>query len=217
MMDMQYISTPSVIPNLLDEQNHLKLLPTAELDAIPHDTLRYWCHVNARYGLPTVELIAWLKSYIGDRTAIEIGSGNGDLAHHLGIRATDSWIMTDPLVARYYQLRRQPVIAYPASVEKIEALAAIEKYKPQVVVASWVTQWVDPDQALPPGSGSVFGVKEDLLVASGVTYIFLGNLGPHHAKRIRQLDHQELTLPFLRSRGIDPSLERVMIWNSNAD
>ena len=201
------------LPDLLDEHQHIKLLPAAELDAIPRDALRLWCHVNARYGLPTQELIAYLKKRIAGRNAIEIGSGYGDLAYHLGIPATDSWIMTDPKVAAFYRTMGQPVIDYPPFVEKIEALAAIEKYKPEIVIASWVTRWIDPDLPMPAGGGSIYGVKEDLLLATGVTYIFIGNLGVHQHKQIRNLEHQELILPFVRSRAQDPSLDRIMIWN----
>lgn len=201
------------LPDLLDEQGHLKLLSSAEFDAIPRDALRLWCHFNGRYGLPTQELVAYLKKRIAGRKAIEIGSGYGDLAYHLGIPATDSWIMTDPGVAAFYKAMQQPVINYPPFVEKIEALDAIRKYKPEIVIASWVTRWVDPNLPVPQGGGSIHGVKEDLLLATGVTYIFIGNLGVHGHKPIRNLEHQELIFPFVRSRAIDPSLDRVMIWN----
>jgi hypothetical protein len=212
---MKFSILPSGLPDpdLLDADGHMKLLSVAELDAINPDVLRFWCHQRGRYALPTQELIAWLKPYIAGRNVIEIGAGNGDLAHYLGIRATDSWIMTQPDVARYYRVMRQPVIDYPARVEKIEASAAIEKYKPEIVIASWVTCWVDNNLPIPPGGGSMYGVKESEIIASGVTYLFIGNLSPHQHKPIRDLEHSELHLPFLRSRG-DRDLDRLMIWNA---
>lgn len=214
-MSFQILSASSPLPKLLDEHHRLTLLRTAELDAIPRDTLRVWCHQYARYGLPTVELINWLKPLIAGRKTIEIGAGNGDLACRLDIIATDSWIMTDPAVAQFYRVNRQPVIAYPSWVEKLDALSAIEKYKPEIVIASWVTHWIDPKLPAPPGGGSIFGVKEDQIVALGIPYIFIGNLGVHWHKPIRKLNHQELSPPFLRSRAFDPSLDRVMIWNGD--
>jgi hypothetical protein len=199
-------------PDLMGDKGVIKLLPAAAYDAFDPDGLRLWCMRNARYGLPTVELIAWLKNYIGDRSVIEIGSGAGDLAHHLGIKGTDSKIQSDPKAAMFYILTQQPTIRYPNWIERREALAAVRKYKPQVVVASWVTNWIDPHNT-PPGGGCMFGVHEDQLLATGVTYVFIGNLLVHQHKPILKVPHQELALPFIRSRAYDPSQDRVLIWN----
>ncbi len=77
---------------LLDDNGVMRLLPAARLDAIPNQALRLWCHNHARYGLPTAELIEWLQFFVKSYKAIEIGSGCGDLAFHLGIPATDSYV-----------------------------------------------------------------------------------------------------------------------------
>jgi hypothetical protein len=200
-------------PALLGADGLIKLLSAADYDRFDRDGLRLWCHLNARYGLPTIELITWLRDYIGDRSAIEIGSGSGDLAHHLGIQATDSKIQTDPIAAAFYRIAQQPVIQYPEWVEKLDALDAVKKYKPQVVVASWVTHWIDPTQPPPPGGGCMFGVKEDRLLVTGVTYVFIGNLLVHQHKPIMRLPHRTLEVPFLRSRANFPSEDRILIWN----
>jgi hypothetical protein len=201
-------------PDLMGPDNIIKLLPAADYDAFDSDGLRLWCHFQARYGLPTVELVAWLTHYIGDRKAIEIGAGTGDLAHHLKITATDNKVQDDPEAAIFYLLSRQPTIRYPAWVEKLDALAAIEKHRPQVVVASWVTHWVDPALPIPPGGGCMFGVHEDQLLATGVTYVFIGNAVVHQYKPILKVPHIELELPFVRSRANDSSANRVFIWNA---
>jgi hypothetical protein len=208
-----YVDPAVPQPDLLGDDQIIKLLPAAAYDQFNWLGLRLWCHLHARYGLPTVELIEWLRIYIGDRSAIEIGSGAGDLAHHLGITATDSKIQDAPEARIFYLAIRQPTIRYPAWVEKLEALDAIAKYHPQVVVASWVTHWIDPDKPPPPGGGCMFGVHEDRLLATGVTYVMIGNLGVHAHKPILQRAHREVRLPFLRSRARDPSLDRVFIWN----
>jgi len=49
--------------NLLEENLKLKLLPASHYDAIPFQELRMFCHYQARYLLPTVELIEFLKPY----------------------------------------------------------------------------------------------------------------------------------------------------------
>jgi hypothetical protein len=206
------ISALPSMPDLLDPAGMMKLVAAADIDAIDPLALRHWCHSESRYGLPTVELIDWLRSYLHGRAAIEIGAGAGDLAFHLGIPATDSLIQNKPEIKRYYEAMGQPIIKYPAWVEGIDGLAAIDKYKPEVVIASWVTQWVDPNNPNPP-EGSIFGVKEDVLLSKKVIYLFIGNLGVHRQKAILRQPHRELNLPFVRSRAIDPSLNRIFIWN----
>ncbi len=201
-----------MLPDLLEENGFLKLLSTAEYDTIPQSNLQVWCHKNARYGLPTIELINWLRQEIGERLAIEIGSGAGDLAFHLGIRATDNRCQELPEVKALYEITKQPVIRYPHYVEKLDALDAISKYHPQVVVASWVTQWIDPNLPVPATGGSVYGVHEDQLLDTGVTYIFVGNDAVHGQKAIMERPHVTLSLPFIRSRAKEPNLDRIYIW-----
>lgn len=201
-------------PDLMGPDQVIKLLHNSAYDGFDPNGVRLWCHHHARYGLPTVELIVWLNDYLGGRTAIEIGSGSGDLCHHLGIRGTDSKIQDDPRAAIFYRLLNAPTIRYPASVERLEALEANAKYQPDVVIASWVTHWVDPDN-VPPGGGCMFGVHEDQLLATGVIYVMIGNLAVHRHKPILRVPHRELALPFIRSRAADPSLDRIFIWNDN--
>lgn len=213
-MQFRTISADAPQPDLMGENHLIKLLPAATYDRFDPDGVRLWCHHHARYGLPTVELIGWLKDYIGRRHTIEIGAGAGDLAHHLGIKATDSKIQDEPEAATFYRLTQQPTIRYPAWVEKLDALAAIKKYRPQVVIASWVTHWIDPTKPAPPGGGCMFGVEEDRLLKTGVTYVLIGNLVVHQHKPILRKKHEEVALPFLRSRAHQPEMDRVLIWNA---
>lgn len=199
--------------SLLDPQGLLRPLPAAAFDAIPWNDLRLWCHFNARYGLPTTELVAWLREVIAGRPAIEIGAGAGDLAHHLGIPGTDSHLQDWPEIARYYQALQQPTIRYGRDVEKLDAEAAIRKHRPRVVLASWVTEWIDPALPPPPNGGNMHGIKEDAIVAAGLCYILVGNEAVHGRKRIMALPHKTHALPFLRSRGHDRAGNRVYVWN----
>ncbi len=215
-MEIKVLPGNLSMPDLLDDRGQLQLLPAAAYDAISHEALMVWCNRNARYGLPTVELVAWLKERIAGRSAIEIGSGAGDLAYHLGIPGTDSKIQKRPAVRAWYESMGQPVIRYPKFVQNLDAFEAIEEYKPEVVVASWVTHWVDPNKPLPLGEvGCMFGIKEDLLLATGVTYIMVGNLDVHRQKPIFSLPHKEYNLPFVRSRATFPNLNRVWVWEGS--
>lgn len=204
---------PQALPDLLTTAGVLKRLSSAALDvsATP-EALRLWCHYHGRYGLPTTELVAWLRAYIAGRSAIEIGSGAGDLAWHLMLPATDNRCQEQPDVAAFYRALGDPVIEYPAWVERLDALDAIAKYTPDIVVASWVAQWADPD--MPPAStGAVYGVKEDILLDTGVIYVLIGNLAVHGKKTIMARPHRELDLPFLRSRSQHDTQNRLFIWN----
>jgi hypothetical protein len=212
-MEFSILSPDLKLPDLLDSNGFLRLLPTSAYDQIPHDNLRLWCHQYARYGLPTIELIEWLRTQIADRKVIEIGSGCGDLAHYLGITATDNCMQKWREIKRHYRLVGQPTIKYPDFVQSLDALEAIDQYKPEVVVASWITQWIDPDQPPPPGGGNIWGVKEDEILKRKCVYIFIGNHAVHGSKKIMLIPHKEYKLPFLRSRANQPELDRVWIWN----
>lgn len=163
---LTFISNPEqyVLPDLLDQDGSLRLMPASEYDKIEQPALQIWCHHNTRYGLPTTELVEWIQNRIGNRAAIEIGSGCGDLAKHLGIPGTDSKVQEKKWVQDLYRLSGNKTIFYPGWVKRLDALSAIERYEPQVVVASWVTQWVDPN-IFTTEKGCVAGVKEDELLA----------------------------------------------------
>jgi len=189
----------------------LPLLPAAFYDSFPQDSLWLWCHTNARYGLPTVELVEWLQEKIAGRKAIEVGAGSGDLAHHLGIQPTDNRMQEWPHIRAHYAGLRQPVIQYGDRVASYDALDAVDFYKPEVVIASWVTEWIDPFLPPPPHGGNAWGVKEDRIVAQ-CDYILIGNAAVHGKKKIMEMPHEEHALPFLRSRAFDQSLDRMWIW-----
>lgn len=213
-MEIQILDADLELPDLLDSNGLLKLLLAQDYDRIPPDALRLWCHKHGRYGLPTIELVHWLEDRIIGRKAIEIGSGAGDLAHVLAIPATDNRMQEWPTIRLHYELTGQPVIQYPDFVQKLDALDAVQQYVPDVVVASWVTEWIDPNLPPPEHGGNAWGVKEDEILATGCTYILIGNVKIHGRKKIMAQPHDEFALPFLRSRAIHPALDRVWIWNA---
>jgi hypothetical protein len=200
-----------VEPELLDSHGIIQLKRSAELDLIPRNALRLFCHNQARYVLVTSELVTWLRALIADRKAIEIGSGAGDLAYHLGIPGTDNHCQEWPDVKAYYNLTGQPLVRYPDFVENLDALDAIKKYKPDIVIGAWVTQWVDPHKPIPAGGGSMYGVNESLLLDTGVTYVMIGN-DEVHKKEIMQRPHSKYKLRFLRSRASHPEFDSVYVW-----
>jgi hypothetical protein len=69
----------------------LQVLPAAEFKKFDQELISIFCVKNAFYGLPTMELVEWLKEKIGKRSAIEIGAGNGAFGRALGIPMSDSF------------------------------------------------------------------------------------------------------------------------------
>jgi len=188
----------------------LRLMPAAFWRSIDRRVLLMWCFRSARYGIPTVELVEWLRDKIAGRRAIEIGSGNGDLGYHLGIPETDSFCQTrTPWVADFYAATGQVPTRPPRTVVPLDALIAVNVKRPQVVVASWVTHKSEI------GPGFSDGVRESAIVKVA-DYIVLGNLGPHASKPILALRHEEHAFPWLVSRAIDPTLDRLWVWRRQA-
>jgi hypothetical protein len=200
---------------LLESNGKLKLLSAKDYHDYNRILLLTWCHLNARYGLPTRELIDFLKIFIADKTAIEIGAGHGDLGYHLNIPCTDSKLQSRPEIALFYKMLKQPVIQYPDDVEELEALEAINKYKPQVVIASWVTEYIAPDETPPPQGGSVHGVNEEQLLDMVDYYILIGNLSVHGDKKIMKRRHTAYKPSFICSRASNPDDDRIFVWTGN--
>jgi len=205
----------SMSKDLLLENGKLKLLPHNFYSGYSSEEIQLFCRELGRYGLPTIELVDFVKSVINGRTAIEIGSGCGDLGYHLGIPMTDSKMQDTEEIKNIYKQMMQPIVPYPADIEKLEGIEAIEKYKPQVVVASWVTQWVNP-YVWPNRKGSVYGVMESKILELAETYIFIGNMGSHSDKEIFANEHTFIhnvaSIPIL-SRAIDQSKNFMAIWS----
>lgn len=84
------------------------------------------------------------RSRIKGRIAIEIGAGHGVLAGALSIPATDNRQQEDPELRAYYAQIGQSTVPYGENVEKLDAAAAVAKYRPNIVVACWVTHRFDP-------------------------------------------------------------------------
>ena len=188
------------------ETNRVKLLPAAFWQELDRRVFLVWCHMTARYGIPTVELCAWLREQIGTRRAVEIGAGNGDLGYHLGITETDSYCQTKiPWVAATYAMSGQVPTRPGPTVEQLDALKAVQAKRAEVVVASWVTHQSNV------GAGFSHGVRESGIVKLA-DYIMIGNLGPHAAKPLLAAPHQEFIFPWLVSRATDPTLDCVWVW-----
>ncbi len=194
---------------LLDDAGRIRVLPAESYNNIDPTHLRVWCHLKARYTLPTVELLQWLREQIGSRHSqtIEIGAGNGDLGYHLGITATDSYVQVDdPNYAATYAASKQPPTRPTPDVKKIGATEAVLLYSPKVVIGSWITH-----QSF-SGPGHDKGVKEGYIIRHVETYIHIGNDRVQHQKPILQYPHDCYKFPWIVSRATHLSGNVIWVW-----
>ena len=201
---------------LLDKNGEIKILPSVELNKIPHNHLMQWAVEKAVYHFPTEELISWLKDMIGSKKAIEIGSGHVALGRYLGVRCTDNYSQTKPEMQIYYRLCGQtPISPSREHVEELEALDAVEKYKPEVVFGAYITQkYKSGDEKNKVGS-NIYGPDEEALVQQVGTYIHIGNEVIHGDKRILSMPHQKFSFPWLFCRASQPNKNVIYVWNKH--
>lgn len=194
----------------------LKVMPKDFYAQFDQDTLSAFCLQMGCYSLPTTELMDLVNEKILEasptRKAIEIGSGNGVIGEHLGILCTDSWMQENPVIKSHYAAMKQPTVPYGAHVKRYDAASAISRFKPEVVVASWVTHIYNPKQH--DRGGNMYGVDEQKVLNRIKRYIFIGNLDTHKHKPILAKKHEVIQGDFLFSRSMRHELNALLIWDT---
>ncbi len=204
--------TRDLAPFALDERGRLRILPAEFWAATTPAERGLLGQRYAIYGLPTVELVAWLKELIGDRRAIEIGAGSGVLAEALGITATDNRMQERAKYRRIYQGWGQPTVKYGRNVERWDALDAVRHYQPHVVIGSWITEKWKAKRAW--AGGNEIGVDEALLLQDPdlQQYVLIGNDHVHRDKEIWDQPHAITYPPYVFSRAMNGSPDFVAVW-----
>jgi len=214
-MQSIYIANPDTVrdlsSDLLDPEGQLKIVPSSLYSETTIQERAIFGMRHAFYGFLTIELVHFVKEFIHGRSALEIGSGHGGLARALGIRATDNRMQENEAIRRYYDALNQPVIKYGANVERLDAIQAVAKYRPSVVVASWVTHRYDPRRH--KAGGNQDGVTEEDIINGCDAYLFIGNQRIHAGKSIWSLPHEIITPPWLYSRASNGSPDFISIWS----
>lgn len=197
-----------------DSQGLLRLHPAEFYLSLPPKLLRYWCYLTGMYAVPTAELMAWLLPEIGPAMlprTIEIAAGRDRIGAFLGVPMTDSWACCDLINQMFYNTLQQPMVVPCRDVEVLTAEEAVNKYRPEVVVAGWVTHKND-DPTSAPGNGRYDGVDEEWLLTRVKKYIVVGNLDAHHIKPILKRKHREVRAPWLVSKAVRQEHNRIFIW-----
>ncbi|MBE9044921.1 hypothetical protein IQ255_10965 [Pleurocapsales cyanobacterium LEGE 10410] len=197
---------------LLDERGIIKLFPAEFYHSIDNDDLRVWCICRAIYQIPTIELVDWLKANFNLDKAIEIGAGNNYFYHPLGIKSIDNYSEQIPAVKLVHELLNQPSTNPPPEVEKLDAIAAIEKYQPETVITSWMT--IKGNDTEEVDGGHRYAPDEFEVLDTGVTYVFIGNEDIHCDRLIMNKPHKTYHFDWLVSRGYYPEKNCIYVWNS---
>lgn len=192
---------------LKDKHGNLRPVSASTLHEISYPLLQTYAHFRAIYTFPTRELLGWLRRAIGTDTAIEICAGHGSIGRALEIPTTDSYMQDRPEVQLIYQLQRHPTTKPPSDVKKMEALEAVEYFKPHTVIGAFATQLFRDDGI---EQASAYGVDEEILLSKVKRYIFIGNENVHGQKRILARPHETIRAPWIVTRANDPT--KNVIW-----
>ncbi|MEX3635976.1 hypothetical protein [Paraburkholderia sp. BR14320] len=204
-----------IAPEALGEDGHVKVMPAGFYAVTSLNERAVFAVRNGLYCLPTTELVDWLRDVISGQSAIEIGAGNGVIAAALGIPATDSWMQEHPAIAAYYRVHAQPTVRYGAHVEKLAAYEAVRKYRPDVVIASWVTRKYDEREHA--AGGNALGVDELDVLKHCKRYVLIGNTQVHAKSALWQRKPMLHENPrWLYSRAVNGSPDFVAIWEGGA-
>ena len=194
----------------------LRVMPADFYRQFAQDDLSGFCLLQGCYCLPTLELLDKINELIleasSTRSAIEIGSGNGVLGKGLGITCTDNHMQSDPAVKAALHLHGQPAVSYGAHVVKLDALSAVEHYRPEVVVAAWVTHRFKPAEAW--RGGNVYGVDEEAMLKRIKRYVFVANDNSHLHKPLLATPHRRIEVDYLFSRGQFPEKNAILVWEN---
>jgi hypothetical protein len=172
-----------------------------------------FCVRNGIYCVPTQELVSWLSEQIAGRKAIEIGAGNGVLASHLGIPATDNRMQEWSHVAARYEEIKQAVVKYGEHVKPMDAEKAVRAFKPKVVISAWVTHKYF--ETAHERGGNIHGVREENIIANA-QYISICNRHVHRHKPALDIPHEEFEFPWLVSRAFGDAANFIAVWKKGA-
>ncbi len=215
IMEVHADATRDLRPDVLGGDGRMQVLPADFWADTTVAERALFANRAAVYGLPTVELVDRIAGIIDGRDAIEIGAGCGVLADALGIVATDSMQQADPHYRAMYQRLRVPPITYGPNVVKADASEAVRRYRPQVVVASWVTHRYDP--ARHEAGGNEVGVDWDDVLAHCQTLIFVGNSYVHGTSTLwRRAAQVEYGPSYVYSRATNGTPDFVAVWDGTA-
>lgn len=203
-------NVPDIAPELHDAEGRLRVMPAAFYASKTPETVAVYCVRNGSYGLPTTELCEWLTGFIGGRSALEIGAGNGGMAAHLKIRAVDNYMQDTPALRLLYRAAQQAPVKYGSNVEKMEANDAVKLYKPQVVIGYYITHRYNAAEHW--RGGNMYAPDIPAILQQVEHYIHIGNEKTHARDPLLALPHETYYFPWLYSRSSMWGRDFIGVW-----
>jgi len=196
----------------LDENGRLIIVPSSVYQAYPQEILSQFCVVHGFYGLPTTELIEWLKTKIIGK-AVEIGAAHAAIAKTLNIHACDSFQQDEINLKNAYKELGQKTVPYDYKyVSKCDANTFLKRSNYKTVIGSWVTYKYNEKEH--ERGGNYFGIDE-LKIIKKSRYILIGNERVHSKSPAMDLKHEKYQFPWLFSRSLYPEKNFIYEWNLN--
>lgn len=202
-----------ISPLVLNKGGWLQVLPAEFWAGTTPEERALFGHRHGIYSFPTTELVQHLRELIGDRSAIEVGAGHGALAQALGIPATDNKQQSMGRYREVYERSGQPRVRYGRNIIELDAAAAIERYRPAVVIGCWVTHRYDPRRH--QLGGNEIGIDEADLLAKVGQYVVIGNERVHQNKPIWDQPHEITYPPFVYSRAANGTRDFIAAWRGS--
>ena len=206
MMNVAYLQNNDIseLENLLIKDGLLIPVNYHNLKEFSQNDISHFCVKHGIYQIPTIELLDFLRAEIKGLKTIEIGSGNGSIGRALDIPITDNRLQERPDVKLFYQATGQTPIKYPPDVEKIGGNEAVNKYKPECVIACWLTD---------VENGNYYGIREHVIVNQVSKYIHVGNEKTHGLKKVlKMFNFREFKAPWLVSRSMSKDENIIYIF-----
>lgn len=209
-----------MVPQIFDG-DALKVMPTAFYRQFDRDTLSMMCVMSGLYCLPTFELLDVLNELILEvspsRNVIEVGAGNGALGRGLGITMTDNYVQTRPDVIKALEKAQHSPVWYGPDVLQMDGNAAVDHYKPEVVIGAWVSHRHDPNRPELGGNIQGEGLDEEAILSKVKRYIVIGNKNQHGNKPIMPRVTKVLQGDYLVSRSHRFQAENaIFVWDNPA-
>lgn len=197
---------------LIGRPGELRPVAAAEILALGRDVLLNYCHKFGIYQIPTLELLEWLEQRTRGRNALEICAGHGDIGRLLGIRSTDLRLMERPEIQARYAAMGQPLTLPPERVETFDALDAIRKYEPEIVIGAWASEY--SATFVEDRNTSPYGVREQELwpLPYLKTYILIGTHGIHGTRLLCNELHTKTFGEWIVSRSQSPVENVIYAW-----
>lgn len=186
-------------------------IPQRELDRFSMGEKLYFMAYHGVYCIPTVELIQWMRENIVG-TAIEIAAGLGILGRALDIPMTDSKQRDDLKCLIQYGDTGIENIRYPSDIEKLSGAEAVEKYRPDTVVGTFVMHKWRPGME----DGNEAGVDMEDMIKRVKRLILVGNIDVHKENPLLRGKYRSFPMSWLFTRATDQSKNRIYLFENSA-